>query len=109
MAIVTANVTTSGTDVYTSSGNSAVTWASFCNYSASAVSANVHVVPSGDSATNLNAVIIGLELAASGNATGDTYQLYSGGEKLLLENGDLIHVVANTNNAITTVVSYTSI
>lgn len=109
MAILTANVTSSGTDVYTSSGNSAVTYASFCNYSTSAVSADIHIVPDGDSPSNLNLTITGLELTASGNATGDTYQLYSGGEKLLLEDGDLIHVVANANNAITTVVSYTSI
>jgi len=109
MAIVTANVTTSGTDVYTSNGNSAVTFASFCNYSASPVSANIHVIPDGDSASSLNLAIVGLELTAAGNATGDTYQLYSGGEKLLLENGDILHVVANANNAITSVVSYTSI
>jgi len=109
MAIVTANVTTSGTDVYTSSGDSAVTYASFCNYSASPVSANIHIVPNGDSPSNLNLTIVGLELTASGAATGDTFQLYSGGEKLLLEDGDLIHVVANANNSISTVVSHTSI
>lgn len=109
MAIVTANVTTTGTDVYTSTGDSAVTYASFCNYSANAVSANIHIVPDGDSPTNLNLTIVGLELNASGNATGDTYQLYSGGEKLLLGDGDAIHVEANTNNAITSVVSFTSI
>ncbi len=109
MAIVTANVTSVGTDVYTSNGNSAVTYASFCNYSANAVSANIHVVPNGDSPSNLNLTITGLELTASGNGTGDTYQLYSGGEKLLLENGDLIYVQANTDNAIAAVVSFTSI
>lgn len=109
MAIVTSNVTTTGTNIYTSNGNNAVTFASFCNYSASPVSANIHVVPSGDSPSNLNLVIVGLELTAAGNATGDTYQLYSGGEKLLLENGDLIHCIANANTAIATVVSYTSI
>jgi len=109
MAIVTSNVTTAGTDIYTSSGNSAVTFASFCNYGASPVSANVHIVPSGDSVSSLNLTIVGLELTAAGNATGDTFQLYSGGEKLLLENGDLIHVVANADNTLTTVVSYTSI
>lgn len=109
MAIVTSNVTTTGTDVYTSSGNSAITWASFCNYSAGTVSANIHIVPDGDSPTNLNLAIVGLELTAAGNTTGDTYQLYSAGEKLLLENGDVIHCVANANNAIATVVSYTTI
>ena len=34
MPIATANVTTSASSVYTSSGNTAVTWLSLCNYSA---------------------------------------------------------------------------
>lgn len=109
MAITTANVTSTGTDVYTSSGNSAITFASFCNRSANAVTANIHVVPNGDSPTDLNLVIVGLELTAAGNATGDTYQLYVGGEKLLFEDGDVLHCVANVDNAITTVVSSTGI
>lgn len=109
MSIQVANVTSSGTTVYTSTGNTAVTFLSLCNYSASNVAANVHVVPSGNTASSDNIVLVGLELTASGNATGDTYQFYSGGEKLLLNNGDFIHVQATANNAITTVTSFTSI
>jgi hypothetical protein len=40
---------------------------------------------------------------------GDTYQLYAGAEKLLLNNGDSVQVNASANTAITTVTSYTSI
>lgn len=104
MAVTTANVTTSGTDAYTSSGNTAITWASLCNYTASAVAVDIHVVPNGGSATDLNKIVHELDIAAT-----DTYQIYAGGEKLLLENGDILHVVANTNSSITSVVSYTSI
>lgn len=109
MAIVTSNVTTVGTDIFTSSGNTAITYASFCNYSANSVSANIHVVPDGDSPSNLNLAIVGLELTASGNATGDTFKLYAAGEKLLLGNGDVLHCVANANNSIASVVSFTNI
>jgi hypothetical protein len=47
-------------------------------------------------------------LTASGVGTGDTYQLYAGGEKLLLGNGDFISVQSNANT-MTAVTSYTSI
>lgn len=109
MSITTANVTTNGTAVYTSTGNTAVTFLSLCNYSASNVLANVHVVPSGNTASNLNLVITQLELSASGNGTGDTYQLYLGGEKLLLGNGDFIEVGVSANSAVAAVTSFTSI
>jgi hypothetical protein len=109
MAIALGNVTTTVGNIYVSSGNTAVTFLSICNYSASNVAANVHVVPSGDAADETNIVLVGLELTASGNATGDTYQFYAGGEKLLLADGDSIQMSAGANSAITTVTSYTSI
>lgn len=109
MSIQVANVTTLGTTVYTSVGNTAITFLSLCNYSASNVAANVHVVPSGGTAGNQNIVLVGLELTASGNATGDTYQFYAGNEKLLLGNGDFIVVQSTANNAITTCTSYITV
>lgn len=104
MSITTANVTTSASNVYVSSGSTAVTFMSLCNYSASNVSSNVYVVPSGDSAGNLNLVLKELDIT-----TNDTYQFYAGGEKLLLSNGDRIVANASADNAITIVVSYTSV
>ena len=104
MSISVGNVTTAVANVYVSSGSTAITFMSLCNYSAGNVLANVYVVPSGSSAANANIVLASIELTAL-----DTYQLYAGGEKLLLDTGDTVRVNANVNNAITTVVSYNSI
>ena len=109
MSISTANITTVVGNAYVSSGNTAITFMSICNYSAANVAVNVYAVPSGQAAGNSNIILTGIELTAAGNATGDTYQLYSGGEKLLLASGDSIQVRATANSAITTVTSYTSI
>lgn len=104
MTIATTDVTNSATTVFTSSGNNAITFASFCNFSASAVDIDIHVVPSGESVANGTIVIKDLTINA-----GDTYQLYSGPEKLLLANSDIVSCTANTNSAVTAVVSSTSI
>ena len=104
MSISVGNVTTAASNVYVSAGATAITFMSLCNYSAGNVTANVYVVPSGGSAGNANVILASIELTAL-----DTYQLYAGGEKLLLDTGDTVRVNANANNAITTVVSYTTI
>ena len=104
MAIETTNVTNSATTIYTSSGNSAVTYAAINNVTASAISVDIHVVPSGDSVGNINCIVKTLDIAAL-----DQYQLYAGGEKLLLENSDFLSVTANVATGINAVVSYTSI
>ena len=108
MTIQVANVTSAGNTIYTSSGNTAITFLSLCNYGASDVTTDLHVVPSGSSAANSNLVLTQLVLTATGNSTGDTYQLYVGGEKLLLGPGDFVRVVSNANT-VTAVVSYTTI
>lgn len=104
MPIALGNVTTSAANVYVSNGNSAVTFMSLTNYSASNVTANLYVVPSGDTAGNLNIILSELDIT-----TKDTYQLYAASEKLLLNNGDAIVADASANNSISAVVSYTSI
>ena len=105
MPIALGNIANStATSAYTSVGNTAITFLSLTNYSASNVIANVFVVPSGDTAGNLNVILSQIEIA-----TLDTYQLYAGGEKLLLDNGDSIQANANANSSITTVTSYTTI
>jgi hypothetical protein len=104
MTLAVANITTVAGNVYVSGGNTAITFMSFCNYSSSNVVANVWVVPSGNSAANTTAVLSSLPLT-----TLDTYQFYVGGEKLLLANGDTVQANCSSNNAITTVVSYTTI
>lgn len=104
MPITTSNVSTTTTSVYTSSGNTAITFLSLCNYSVSNVTANVHVVPSGGTANSINKVLASISIT-----TLDTYQLYSGAEKLLLSNGDSVQVNASGNSSIGAVTSYTSI
>lgn len=92
-------------NLYTSGGNTAITWCSINNYSASNVTANVHLVPDGIGtiANAQNQILTNLEILA-----GDTYQLYQAGEKILLSNGDMIQIVANASGCLSAVVSYTS-
>lgn len=104
MTIATANVTSTAANVYVSNGNTAITWLSITNYSAGNITANLFVVPSGDTASNLNVVLANIEIAAS-----DTYQLYAAGEKILLSNGDSVQANANANSAVNTVTSYTTV
>jgi hypothetical protein len=104
MPITTANVSTTTSAVYTSSGNTAITWLSICNYGAGNITANVHVVPNGASANSINKVLSSIDILV-----GDTYQLYSGGEKLLLGNGDTVQINASGNSSVGAVTSYTSI
>ena len=105
MAIATANVTnSSAANIYVSTGNTAVTYLSLTNITAGNVLANVYVVPSGDTAGNSNVTLLQIEIA-----TLDTYQLYAGNEKLLLNNGDSIQANSNAASSITTVCSYTNV
>ena len=103
MTIQVANATTAGNTVYTSTGNTAITFLSLCNFSNTTCTANVYVVPSGGTAGNTNIVLATMELTGL-----ETYQLYQAGEKLLLGNGDFVNVIANANT-VTTVTSYTTI
>ena len=103
MPIATGNVTSTATAVYTSSGNTAVTFLSICNYSAANVTANVFVVPNAGSPGNLNTVLSSILIEAN-----DTYQLYAGNEKLVLGNGDTIQANASADNSVATVTSYYS-
>ena len=103
MAISTVSVTTVGNTVYTSSGNTAITWLSLNNWGPSNVTANVFAVPSGGTAGTSNQIAYALLLQS-----GDTYQIYAGNEKLLLSNGDFVSVDA-TSNTVSAVTSYTSV
>jgi hypothetical protein len=103
MAISTVSVTTVGNTVYTSSGNTAITWLSLNNWGPANITANVFTVPNGNVPGTSNQVAYALLLQS-----GDTYQLYVGNEKLLLSNGDFVNVNA-TANTVTAVTSYTSV
>lgn len=102
MSITTATATSAGNIVYTSTGNTAITWLSLNNWGPSNVTANLFVVPSSGTAGTPNQVYYSLPLAS-----GDTYQIYAANEKLLLDNGDFIQVQCTGNLAVVT--SYTSV
>ena len=108
MAIATDTVegTTSAqvAAVYSSTNNTAITWATFTNYSGGAATLTLYLVPNGGSPTDENMI-----LDAESITAGDTFGLYSAGEKILLENGDTIQAWSNTASAINAVFSYTSI
>lgn len=103
-SVSTANITTSAGNAYVSTGNTAITWMTLCNYSTGNVETNVYVVPNGGTAGNNNIILSNLLITSN-----DTYQLYQAAEKIILSNGDSIQVSANANSAITTVATYTSI
>ena len=103
MTINVANVTTGGNIVYASTGNTAITYLALCNYSASNVTANVYVVPSGQTPANSNMLISSLNIQAN-----DTYFLYTAAEKLILGNGDSVQANVSANT-VTSTTSYTSI
>ena len=105
MALVTDIITqTTPTEIYASTNDSAITWATFTNYGVSAATLTLYVVPSGDSATNENMILDSESISA-----GDTFSLYTAGEKLLLSNGDKIYAFSDTATSVNVVISYTSI
>ena len=100
MSITTSAITSTGNTVYTSGGNTAITWLSITNFGNATVDTNVWVVPNGSSPGNTNLIVANLAILSAANTTG--------GEKLLLSNGDSIYATA-TANTLNAVVSYTSI
>ena len=103
MTIATYSVTTATGNAYTSSGNTAITSLTLCNWGAGNVTANLFVVPNSSSAGTPNQMLYSLPLNS-----GDTYQIYNAAEKLLLGPGDMIQV-NSTANAVTAITSFTSI
>lgn len=103
MTISVANVTTLGNVVYASTGNTAITYLALCNYGASNVTANVYVIPSGQTPANSNMLISSLNIQAN-----DTFFLYTAAEKIILGNGDSVQATV-TANTVTSTTSYTTI
>ena len=103
MTIRTYIATTALGNAYVSTGNTAITSLTLCNWGVANVTANVFVVPSGNSASTSNQMWYKLPLAI-----GDTYQLYAAAEKLLLGPGDTIQANV-TANSVTVITSYTTI
>lgn len=104
MAINTFLVPTSAGNAYVSTGASVVSFLQITNFSGNTVEANVFVVPSGATANvQTNLILDSLSIASK-----NSYQLYTGNEKIVLANGDAIQIAANVANSLNTVISYTS-
>ena len=93
-----------GSAVFTSVGNTAITWLSVTNPDSTADAVDIHVVPALGTPDNTNLVVSNLSITAD-----DTYQLYVGAEKLLLSDGDSVHVIATSSSISSVVISYTTI
>jgi hypothetical protein len=104
MSTTSALLTINAANVYVSTGNTAVIWVSINNYAGLPTTANVYVVPSGGAANVQNQVLTQLEIQPT-----DMYQVYAGGEKLILSDGEAIQASANANGRLNVVVSYTEI
>ena len=104
MSIQTTAVTTTASAIYTSSGDTAVTYCQLTNYSGSSIQANLFVVPNGSSASDNTIAIANLTIASK-----NSYQIYSGNEKIILANGDALIANVSANTAVTSIVSYTSV
>lgn len=102
MAITQTTVGTSATAIYTSSGTSATTVIYFMNGHSASVTLQIHVVPSGGTASATNLIVKDLVVAAS-----DTYVMDV--EKLILENGDTVQASSDVAAVVQATVSYIGI
>ena len=97
------------TNIYTSSGNTAITTTIFCNTTVydplspatGTIKLTLHVIPSGDSRGSENMILNELPIPAGETFTFDT-------EKIVLENGDKLTALASDVNLSSTV-SYMSV
>lgn len=98
MAINNSNVTTIASSIYTSTGSSAITTIHLCNYTGTAVLANLWLVPNGGTANKIS--LIYANTTISGFNTLIVYQ-----EKFILENGDAVYANCSANISLAATVS----
>ena len=103
MTIQTYSVTSTLGNAYTSSGNTAITSLTICNWGALAVTANLFVVPNSATPDTTNIVLSNISIPSN-----ETAQLYTFAEKILLGPGDMIQIDSSANT-LTAVTSYTSL
>ena len=102
MAISNNLINTTDTDLYVSSGNSAVTVTYLCNTHTADVTVQVNLIPSGDGVAAPNQIYKDLVIPA-----GDTYVLDS--ERLILATGDRLSARADINTVVAATVIYVGI
>jgi hypothetical protein len=96
----TALSTGAAANVYTSSGNSVVSTLHICNFSATAQTVNVYIVPSGTEANSTNIIYSNVSIASY-----NTYVVDK--EKFILANSDSIRANANSASTVSVSVTYT--
>ena len=102
MAIQTAQIGNTPGPVYISVNQTAITLMSICNYSIATRTVSIHIVSQADvSPADSNIFIKDVEIVP-----GDTFIIYQGGEKIILEDGDHISMTADGSNALTAITSY---
>jgi hypothetical protein len=102
MSLNSASLTTTVANIYASSGNSVMSVAYLCNYSASPVTVNVFAVISGGTASSSNIIYSNVVITA-----GDTLVIDK--EKIVFGNGETLKANASANSAVTSTVSYTGV
>lgn len=100
--ITNAALTTSVANVYVSSGNTVMSVAYFCNYSASPVNIHVYAVPNGGTQSSSNMIYSNVTIQG-----GDTLVVET--EKIIFGDNDSLQANASSNSAITATVSYTGV
>lgn len=102
MAITNTSLTTTAAAVYTSVGGSATTVVHLCNYTGTTVTANVWLVPNGDTADSGTIIYSNVSLTGQNTLVIDT-------EKFIFTNGDAIYANVSADNSVTATVSYIGI
>ena len=103
MTIQNANLTTTTSNIYVSSGSTAAITFYFSNYNTVAnATFSLWAVPNGDTPGNLNVLYSNVLVVA-----GDTYVMDR--ERLFLDNGDRLCGYANANNTISCTLTYTTV
>ena len=102
MAIVNSTIDVTATDLYTSAASTALVVGYFCNTHTSAVTVQIHAVPSGDSVDPQNKLYHDLSIPA-----GDTFIIDN--EKIIFETGDKLVAIASLPAVLVATISYVGI
>ena len=102
MAIQNTAVGTTATQLYSSSGNSAVVTIHLCNYTNSTVTANLYIVPSGGTPNSSTIIYSNYSITSYNTLIINT-------EKFILGNGDKVYANVSTGSSVTATVSYIGI
>ena len=101
MAIQTTSINVTNTTTYVSSGETALTMMSLCNHSGITQTVTLNIVPNGDLPATTNIFIKDIEIVA-----GDTFVVYQGSEKFILDDNDFVNATCSNANAVTVITSY---